>query len=71
MLTPRIRPALPWRYRLLDPREHSMFVGRAQYGHGLRVPLEEHVLVMAGGPEASIFGRGNSVRCVPVECRMP
>jgi hypothetical protein len=32
----RIRPALPLRYRLLDPREHSVFLGRAQYGHGLR-----------------------------------
>jgi type IV secretory pathway TraG/TraD family ATPase VirD4 len=43
----RIRPALPLRYCLLDPREHSMFLGRAQYGHGMRVPLEEHLLVMA------------------------
>ena len=43
----RIRPALPLRYRLLDPREHSVFLGRAHYRHGLRVPLEEHVLVMA------------------------
>ena len=31
----------------LDPREHSVFLGRAHYRHGLRVPLEEHVLVMA------------------------
>jgi type IV secretion system protein VirD4 len=43
----RIRPALPLRYRLLDPRGHSVFLGRAQYRHGLRVPLEEHVLVVA------------------------
>jgi hypothetical protein len=43
----RIRPALPPRYRFLDPREHSVFLGRAHYRHGLRVPLEEHVLVMA------------------------
>ena len=43
----RIRPALPLRYRLLDPREHSVFLGRAHYRHGLRVPLEEHILVMA------------------------
>ena len=40
-------PSLPLRYRLLDPREHSVFLGRAHYRHGLRVPLEEHVLVMA------------------------
>ena len=43
----RIRPALPLRYRILDPREHSVFLGRAHYRHGLRVPLEEHLLVMA------------------------
>ena len=43
----RIRPSLPLRYRLLDPREHSVFLGRAHYRHGLRVPLEEHLLVMA------------------------
>ena len=43
----QIRPALPWRYSLLDPREHSVFLGRAHYRHRLRVPLEEHLLVMA------------------------
>jgi type IV secretory pathway TraG/TraD family ATPase VirD4 len=43
----RIRPALPLRYRILDPREHSVFLGRAHYRHRLHVPLEEHVLVMA------------------------
>jgi hypothetical protein len=35
----QIRPALPWRYSLLDPGEHSVLLGRAQYRHGLRVPL--------------------------------
>ena len=30
-----------------DPAEHSVFLGRAHYRHGLRVPLEEHLLVMA------------------------
>jgi type IV secretion system protein VirD4 len=43
----QIRPALPWRYSLLDPGEHSVFLGRAQYRHRLHVPLEEHLLVMA------------------------
>ena len=43
----RIRPSLPLRYRIIDPREHSVFLGRAHYRHGLRVPLEEHLLVMA------------------------
>jgi type IV secretory pathway TraG/TraD family ATPase VirD4 len=43
----QIRPALPGRYSLLDPGEHSVFLGRAQYRHRLHVPLEEHLLVMA------------------------
>ena len=43
----RIRRSLPLRDRLTDPREHSVFLGRAHYRHGLRVPLEEHLLVMA------------------------
>jgi type IV secretion system protein VirD4 len=43
----RIRPSVPLRYRITCPREHSVFLGRAQYRHGLRVPLEEHLLVMA------------------------
>ena len=43
----RIRPALPLRYRLIDPREHAVFLGRAHYRHRLHVPLEEHILVMA------------------------
>ena len=33
--------------RVLAPGEHSVFLGRAHWRHGLRVPLEEHVLVMA------------------------
>ena len=43
----RIRPSVPLRYRITCPGEHSVFLGRAQYRHGLRVPLEEHLLVMA------------------------
>jgi type IV secretion system protein VirD4 len=43
----RIRAALPLWYRIADPASHSVFVGRAHYRHGLRVPLEEHLLVMA------------------------
>ena len=35
----QIRRTLPWRYSLLDPGEQSVFLGRAQYRHGLRVPL--------------------------------
>ena len=43
----RIRQSLPFWLRLLAPGEHSVFLGRAHWRHGLRVPLEEHVLVMA------------------------
>ena len=43
----RIRPSLPLWLRALAPAEHSVFLGRAHHRHGLRVPLEEHVLVMA------------------------
>ena len=43
----RSRWSLPaWR-RLRCPGLHSVFLGRAQYRHGLRVPVDEHVLVMA------------------------
>ena len=43
----RIRRSLGLWQRIGDPAEHSVFVGRAHFRHGLRVPLEEHVLVMA------------------------
>ena len=43
----RIRPVAAVRQRLRRPGAHSVFLGRAQWRHRLRVPLEEHVLVMA------------------------
>ena len=43
----RIRRSLPFWPRAADAGEHSVFLGRAHFRHGLRVPLEEHVLVMA------------------------
>jgi type IV secretion system protein VirD4 len=43
----QIRRSLPWWYRLLAPGQCSVFLGRAHWRHGLRIPLEEHVLVMA------------------------
>jgi type IV secretion system protein VirD4 len=43
----RIRPSLPRWIRFADPAAHSVSVGRAHLRHGLRVPLEEHILVMA------------------------
>ena len=36
----RIRAALPLWYRIAEPHQHSVFLGRAHYRHGLRVPLE-------------------------------
>ena len=35
-----------WR-RLSRPDGHSLMIGRAQYRHCLRVPVEEHLLLMA------------------------
>ena len=43
----RIRPALPWRYSMLDPGEHSVFLGRAHYRHGLRIPLDAVAAISA------------------------
>ncbi len=43
----RIRPSLPLWYRIAEPHRHSVFLGRAHYRHRLRVPLEEHFVVMA------------------------
>ena len=43
----RIRAALPLWYRIAEPRQHSVFLGRGHYRHKLRVPLEEHLLVMS------------------------
>jgi type IV secretion system protein VirD4 len=43
----RIRRSLPLWYRIAEPRQHSVFLGRANYRHRLRAPLEEHLLVMA------------------------
>jgi type IV secretion system protein VirD4 len=34
-------------YRIAEPHQHSVFLGRAHYRHGLRIPLEEHLLVMS------------------------
>jgi type IV secretion system protein VirD4 len=43
----RIRRSLSFVERAGWPQLHSIWLGRAQYRHRLRVPLEEHVLVMA------------------------
>ncbi len=43
----RIRRSLPLWERMLLPGEHSVFLGRGHWRHTLRIPLEEHILVMA------------------------
>jgi type IV secretory pathway TraG/TraD family ATPase VirD4 len=43
----RIRRSVGLWRRARDPGEHSVLLGRAHFRHGLRVPLEEHLLVMA------------------------
>ena len=44
----KIRPSLPFRARvMIGAAAWSIMLGRAHYRHGMRVPLEEHVLVMA------------------------
>jgi hypothetical protein len=43
-----IRRSLPLWQRLLDPHAHSVFLGRAHYQHGLRVPAGTWIL----GPQA-------------------
>jgi len=41
------RPSLTTAERLTRPGEHSVFLGRAQYGHGLRLPVEEHGVIFS------------------------
>jgi type IV secretion system protein VirD4 len=43
----RSRASLPAWQRLTNPDQHSLRLGRAHYGHRLRIPVEEHALVMA------------------------
>ena len=44
----KIRPSLPfWARVTIGVAAYSIMLGRAHYRHGMRVPLEEHVLVMA------------------------
>ena len=43
----RSRQSLGAWQRLRHPAQHSVFLGRAQYRTGLRLPLEEHVLLLA------------------------
>ena len=41
------RPSMSWLERLLRPAEHSILLGRAQLGHGVRLPVEEHAVIFS------------------------
>jgi len=44
----RIRPGLTGPQRMLAPAaEYSMLIGRAQYRHALRLPLDEHAVIFS------------------------
>lgn len=43
----RARPSLSMWQQLTSPGLHSIFLGRAHYRMGLRLPVEEHALIMA------------------------
>lgn len=43
-----IRPSVPSLVRLAHPETHSVKLGTAQYGHALRVPMEQHLLLVSG-----------------------
>ena len=45
------RPDLPWLYRLTHPQAHSVYLGRAQLGHGVRAGLNASGAVI--GPPQS------------------
>jgi type IV secretion system protein VirD4 len=51
----RSRRSLPWWRRLGCPDEHSLLIGRAQYRHCLRVPVDEHVQI-TGKPRSGKTG---------------
>src|ERR1022692_4903973 len=43
----RSRSSLGFWDRALHPSQHSIFLGRAQYGHGLRLPVDQHAVIVA------------------------
>ncbi len=51
----RSRPSLSIWQRAARPDEHSVMPGRAHYGHGLRVPVDEHLLIQ-GPPRGGKTG---------------
>ena len=44
---PQSPPVASGMAAVAHPDSHSVFLGRAHYRHGVRVPVEEHVLVMS------------------------
>jgi type IV secretion system protein VirD4 len=51
----RARPSLSLWRRMTHPGEHSVFVGRAQYRHGLRLAIQEHLTIF-GPPRTGKSG---------------
>ena len=44
----KIRPSVPfWGRVMIGAAAYSVLLGRAHYRHAMRVPLEEHILVMS------------------------
>ena len=43
----RFRPSLPVWQRMFHPALYCLLLGRAQYWHALRVPVDEHIVIMA------------------------
>jgi type IV secretory pathway TraG/TraD family ATPase VirD4 len=43
----RSRPSLSVRRRMFHPALYCLWLGRAQYWHALRVPVDEHIVIMA------------------------
>jgi type IV secretory pathway TraG/TraD family ATPase VirD4 len=64
-LSKKVRPSLTaWR-RWRDPGAHSVFLGRAHYRHGVRVPVEEHVLVMSPPRKGKTAWLGHAIMRYP------
>jgi type IV secretion system protein VirD4 len=61
----KTRPSLTWWQRWRHPGGHSVFLGRAHYRHGARVPVEEHVLVMSPPRKGKTAWLGDAIMSYP------
>ncbi len=59
------RPSLTWAARRFRPSQTSVLVGRAQYGRGLRVPVEEHVIFIAPPRKGKSGALAEIIECYP------